>query len=215
MISKKSVALAVLLQIAALPVMNIQELHAGNVGVDVNIHLGNEPRPVLVPEPVYQPEPRYEPEPYYEVEEEVEFIYPRELGFYVAVGVPYDLFYLNNLYFIFRDGRWLRSGSSRGGWVNVSYRELPPTLRRHRIERIRDYRTREYVIYQRDRDHYRGRHRLDKGYWKAARHEDKRYEKEKRRDEKRYEKEHRRDEKRHDKHERREDRHHERGRGRD
>lgn len=217
MISRKTMALAVLLQVAALPVLNIQELYAGNVGVDVNIHLGNQPRPVIVtqPPPVVVAEPVYEPEPYYEVEEEVDFIYPRELGFYVAVGVPYDLFYLNNVYFIFRDGRWLRSGSSRGGWVNVRYRDLPPTLRRHRMDRIREYRTREYVVYQRDRDHYRGRHRSDKGYWKAARHEEKRHQKEQRREDKRYEKEQRRDDRRHDKHDRNEDRHHDRGRGRD
>ena len=218
MISGKTIILAVLLQVAALPFLDTRELHAGNVGVDVNIHLGNQLRPVILPQPppVVVAEPVYEPEPYYEVEEEVEFIYPRELGFYVAVGVPYDLFYLNNAYFIFRDGRWLRSGSSRGGWVNVTYRDLPPTLRRHRMERIREYRTREYVIYQRDRDHYRGRHRSDKGYWKAARHEEKRFEKEQRRDERRYEKHERRDERRHEKHERREDKHHERGhRGRD
>lgn len=200
MMSKKAIAIALLLQVAALPVLDARQLYASNVGVDLNIRLGDQPRPVVVvqPPPVYQPAPVYEPAPYYD-EEEVDFVYPEELGFYVAVGVPYDLFYLNNLYFIYRDGRWLRSRSSRGGWVTVGYRDLPPVLRRHRIERVREYRTREYVVYQRDRDHYRGKHRSDKGRWKEARHEQKRHEKARERDEKRYEKDRRHEEKRYEK----------------
>ena len=206
MVSKKTLALAVLLQAAALPAFSAHEVHASNVGVDLNIRLGGEPRPVIVTEPVYVPAP--EPEPYLEVEEEVEFVYPEELGFYVAVGVPYDLFYLNNSYFVFRDGRWLRSRSSRGGWVTARYRDLPPVLRRHRLERIREYRVREYNVYRRDREHYRGRHRSDKGYWKAVRHEERRAEKEQRREDRRYDKERHREDKRDDKEQRRHDRHH-------
>lgn len=211
MVPARILTLALLLQLAVFP--SVRELRAADVGVDINIRLGGEPRPVIVAEPPYQPEP----EPYYEeVEEEVEFVYPEELGFYVAVGVPYDLFYLNNFYFIFRGGRWLRSPSSRGGWVAVRHRELPPSLRRHRIERIREYRTREYVVYRRDREHYRGRHRLDKGNWKAARHEEKRYEKERRREEKRYQEDRHHAEKRHEEHKRREEKRSEREhRGRD
>lgn len=222
--SRRSIALALLLQVAALPVLSAQELYASsNVGVDVNIHLGNQPRPVVVVPPpavVVAPPPAVVTQtPYYDddVEEEVEFVYPEPLGFYVAVGVPYDLFFYNNSYYMFRDGRWLRSYSSRGRWIPVSYRQLPPPMRRHRIDRIREYRTREYVVYQRDRDHYPGRHRSDKGYWKAAhreekrydkerRHEEKRYDKERRHEDKRYEKEQRREEKRSDRDERRDDR---------
>uniref|UniRef100_C6E3D1 Uncharacterized protein n=1 Tax=Geobacter sp. (strain M21) TaxID=443144 RepID=C6E3D1_GEOSM len=213
--SRKSIALALLLQVAALPVLSAQELYASsNVGVDVNIHLGNQPRPVVVaPPPAVVTQTPY----YDEIEEEVEFIYPEPLGFYVAVGVPYDLFFYNNSYYMFRDGRWLRSYSSRGRWIPVGYRQLPPPMRRHRIDRIREYRTREYVIYQRDRDHYRGRHRSDKGYWKAAHREEKRYDKERRHEEKRYDKERRHEEKRHDKERRHEEKRHDREerRGRD
>lgn len=226
---KWSVQLA--LQVAALPLI-LAQAQAGNVGVDVNIHLGNDPRPVVVtpapaPRPVViAPAPAYQPEPYYnEVEEDVEFIYPQPLGFYVAVGVPYDLFYVNNVYFSFRDGRWYRSPSNRGGWVPVRYRELPSPLRRYRIERIREYRAHEYAVYQRDREHYHGRHRSDRGYWKA-RHEhvkdEKRYAKEQRKEEKRFDKEEKRFEKeqrkehKHEEHERREERDFDRDRhGRD
>ncbi|MBU5613208.1 hypothetical protein [Geomonas azotofigens] len=232
----QQIARALALQAAVVPLM-LAQAQAGNVGVDVNIHLGNEPRPVVVapaPRPVVvapAPVPVYQPDPYYdEPEEEVQFIYPQPLGFYVAVGVPYDLFYFNNVYFSFRDGRWFRSPDNRGRWVPVGYRELPPPLRRYRIERIREYRAREYAVYQRDRDHYHGRHRSDRGYWKARheqqkdekrytkeqRKEEKRYEKEQRKEDLRFEKEQRKEQKRHEHEQRREDRDFDRDRhGRD
>ncbi|MBJ6800369.1 hypothetical protein JFN90_09505 [Geomonas sp. Red259] len=209
----QKIARAFVLQAVALPLI-LSQAQAGNVGVDVNIHLGNERPVVVAPAPARPvvvapaPVPVYQPEPYYDdVEENVEFIYPQPLGFYVAVGVPYDLFYLNNVYFSFRDGRWYRSPDNRGRWVPVGYRELPSPLRRYRIERIREYRTREYAVYQRDRDHYHGRHRSERGYWKA-RHEhqkdEKRYAKEQRKEEQRFEKEQRKEDKRYEKEQRKE-----------
>ena len=87
-----------------------------------------------------------------------EFLYPPELGFGIAVGVPYDLFYFNGLYYIYRGGGWYRSGYWGGDWVRVRTRELPPEFRRYKIGRIHEFRDREYRFYARDRDHYRGRH---------------------------------------------------------
>lgn len=209
-----------LLQAAATFVCSVQLAYAGNVSVNVNL---GAPLPVVVappptvyvpaPEPVYvaPPPPDYdEPLEVIQVEDDIDFVYPNRLGFYVAVGVPYDLFYLNSSYFLYRDGRWLRASSSRGPWVVQRYRELPPGLRRHRVERIREYRNREYAIYRRDRDHYRGKHfRCDKEEWKAQRKEERRYAKEQRKEERRYEKEQRKEERRHEREERRErrDRH--------
>lgn len=225
---KKSLRALVLLQGAAILALSVPAAHAGNVSVNINL---GEPSPVYVapPPPAYVPAPApvyvAPPPPVYvppaeviRVDEDLQFIYPSNLGFYVAVGVPYDLFFLNNSYYLYRDGRWLHAPSSRGPWVVQRYRELPPGLRRHRLERIREYRNREYVIYQRDRDHYRGRHfRSGKEQWKEQRHEvkeqrkeERHFEKEARKDEKRYEKEQRKDEKRRDKEERREDRREER-----
>src|SRR6266567_9525840 len=149
---------------------------ANNVGVDLNIHLGNHPQQVVVREPVAVPPP-----PVVSIEEDVDFVYPPELGFYVAVGVPYDLFYVQNNYYLFRDGRWLRASHSRGPWMVMQRRDLPPGLRRQRIERIRTFRNAEYDIYRHDRDHYRGRHfmtardewkeqrKAEKEHWREAR----------------------------------------------
>ncbi|GFO68090.1 hypothetical protein GMLC_16690 [Geomonas limicola] len=205
---------------------------AAFAGVNVNINLGEPPRTVVVtppPQPVYVPPPApvYVPPPapatvyvpaqppvqFIEVNDDIQFVYPGALGFYVAVGVPYDLFFVNNNYFLYRDGRWLRAPSSRGPWVTTRYRELPPGLRRHRLERIREFRAREYEVYRRDRDHYRGRHfRSAKEEWREQRrdaHEQRKEEhfreKEQRREEKRYEKEQRREEKRAEREERRRD----------
>ena len=85
-----------------------------------------------------------------------EFLYPAELGFGVAVGVPYDMFYLSGIYYVYRGGGWYRTSSYGGSWTRVRNRELPRELSRYRIGRIHEFRDREYRNYSRDRDHYRG-----------------------------------------------------------
>lgn len=129
---------------------------AGNVKVDLNINL-DPYRPVIVREEVYRPPApvRYDLEPDYSRRDEVRFIYPDELGFYVAIGVPYELCYIDRSYYLFRDGRWLQAHNRRGPWVAMGYRELPVVLRQQRIERIRDYRQHGYASHRergRDRD---------------------------------------------------------------
>jgi len=87
-----------------------------------------------------------------------DFLYPPELGFGVAVGVPYDMFYLSGVYYVYRGGGWYSTSSYGGNWRKMGTRELPPELRRHKVSRIREFRDREYRGYSRDRDHYRGKH---------------------------------------------------------
>jgi len=87
-----------------------------------------------------------------------DFLYPPELGFGVAVGVPYDMYYFDGLYFIYRGGGWFRTSSYGGNWIKVRHRDLPPELRRYKIAQIHQYRDREYRSYTKDRDHYRGRY---------------------------------------------------------
>src|SRR6266702_7293438 len=153
------------------------------VGVDLNINIGNRPRVVAPPPPP--------PQANIVIEEEPEFIYPDPLGFYVAIGVPYDLYYLDNAYFLFRGGVWYRARHHRGPWVVVRHNYLPPPLRRHKIERIRSYRDQENVVYQREHDHYRGRRFRPEKEWKEERKE----EHEQRKEDKRWEKEERKQEK--------------------
>ena len=190
MFRRKTGRAAVVALVPAVLALAASGASAGNVGVDLNLHLGNQPQQVVIPAPA-APLPAQvvvrEPGPtaVVTIDDDVDFVYPAQLGFYVAVGVPYDLFYVRNNYYLFRDGRWFRAPGSHGPWVAARYRELPPGLRRHDIERIRAYRSAEYDIYRHDRDHYRGRHfmtrrddwkehrKAEKERWKEARREEK------------------------------------------
>jgi len=164
----------------------VSTAHAGNVGVDVNINHGNQPQQVVVPAPA----------PVINIEQDVDFIYPAPLGFYVAVGVPYDLFYVQSSYYVYRDGRWFRAPDSHGPWMTVPHRDLPPGLRKHKLERIRAYRNAEYDIYRHDRGHYHGKHFMTgKEEWKARRKAEKEYRKEEKREDKEYRKDMKRAEK--------------------
>ena len=124
------------------------------------------------------------------------FIAPSRLGFYVGVDTPYDIVFSSDNYYLYYGNSWHRSGHHNGPWVEVPYREMPPGIRRYRIEQIRSYRDREYRVYRDDQDHYRGRHfrpdREQKEEWKDEHRRDKQEWK----DEKRRDKEERKEEKR-------------------
>lgn len=100
-----------------------------------------------------------------------DFIYPAELGFGVAVGVPYDMFYSNGIYFVYRGGGWYRTSAYGGSWVRVGQRQLPPELRRYNINKIHAFRDREYRVYSNDRDHYRGKRFNPAGERREERHD--------------------------------------------
>ena len=85
-----------------------------------------------------------------------DFIYPSELGFGVAVGVPYDMFYDSGIYYVYRGGGWYRTSAYGGSWVKIGQRQLPPNLRRYNINKIHSFRDREYRSFSKDRDHYKG-----------------------------------------------------------
>jgi hypothetical protein len=86
-----------------------------------------------------------------------EFIAPPSMGFYIAVGVPYDMFYARSHYYMFRNNIWYRASNYNGPWIVYEYRRLPTVLRKHRYEDIVRMRDREYHLYQSDRQHYHGR----------------------------------------------------------
>ena len=111
------------------------------------------PPPRLVaPEPEYYPAPA---ETYFE--EAPQFIYSPTLNMYVAVGVPYDLFYTGSEYFYFNSGRWYRAPYYNGPWSYAPRRSHPAVFARYRIDRLRHYREAEFRRYDRDRAHYDGR----------------------------------------------------------
>lgn len=149
-------------------------VEAGHFKVNMNINL--EPfRPLSLHQEVLPaPQPcRSRPESAALWQDELRFIYPPGLGFYLAVGVPYELCYVNRSYYLFSSGRWLRANSRRGPWIAPSYRELPPALRHQRIEGLREYRqhgtARLREFDRQERERFRGRnHRQygDREFWR-------------------------------------------------
>jgi len=86
-----------------------------------------------------------------------EFLFPKELGFGVAVGVPYDMVYVSGAYYYWRGGAWNRAISYRGPWSPLEPTRLPPELRRHKLAEIRAARSREFKSYWTNKDQYRGK----------------------------------------------------------
>jgi len=121
---------------------------AGDIGI--NLHFGDPRPPVIVaPRPVYRA-----PVPAFYFDTTPDFCYMDSLGFYVALGAPYDLFRYRNDYYIFHEGSWHRSSRINGPWRLVDYRALPPGFRKHKIDKIRRYRDAEYHRRHHDRRDY-------------------------------------------------------------
>jgi len=85
------------------------------------------------------------------------FIAPPSLGFYVAVGVPYDMFLIDTNYYMYRGGGWYVSSGYNGPWAVVQYNRLPRSLRSHKYKQIIIIRDQEYRNYRQDQNHYRGK----------------------------------------------------------
>lgn len=139
--------------------------YASNVDFSVGINIGNQPRvaaPVVVAPPVYAPP--------VVIEEPPEFIAPPELGFYAAVGVPYDLFFVASRYYLCKGNVWYSGPRYNGPWVSVHYRSLPREIRRYPFEKIRYYRDAGYGHYRRGDNPYWERHHFHpEKEWKEQR----------------------------------------------
>src|SRR5215475_6622126 len=96
--------------------------------VSVNVHIG-EPPPVVVYSPptmVLMPEPQM----------------------YVAVGVPYDIYFMSGRYYYLHEGRWFWGPGYGGPWTYVEIERLPPGLRRYKVKQLHEFREREYQVYK-------------------------------------------------------------------
>ncbi len=111
-------------------------LQASDVGFNINLSIGNQPAPRVVrPVPVI-------------IEEPPVFLYPAQLGFAVAVGIPYDLIYIEGRYYLYDDDIWYVGSRYDGPWTVVKHKHLPPGLRKHKVKYIHDCRDREYHSYR-------------------------------------------------------------------
>src|SRR5215467_10109809 len=96
--------------------------------VNVNVQIG-EPPPVVMYSPptmVLMPEPQM----------------------YVAVGVPYDIFFFSGHYYYFHGGHWFWGSGYGGPWTYVAVERLPPGLRRYKVAQLHEFRDREYNGYK-------------------------------------------------------------------
>ena len=86
-----------------------------------------------------------------------DFLFPPELDFGVAVGVPYDMYYLSGTYYYLQGGSWHRSPSYRGPWTVVGLNQLPAKLRKYDLVRIRELRNREFATFWKNKAQYQGK----------------------------------------------------------
>ena len=96
--------------------------------VNVNVHIG-EPAPVVVyapPTMILLPEPQM----------------------YVAVGVPYDIYFVSGRYYYLHGGHWFIGRGYDGPWTYVEVERLPPGLRKFKVKQLHEFREREYRVYK-------------------------------------------------------------------
>jgi hypothetical protein len=145
--------------------------HASNVDFNVDVNIGAPPR-IAVPAPVPAPPPAppaYGVQPVM-IEAPPEFIAPPQLGFYAAVGVPYDLFFVGSNYYLCRGNVWYVGQSYNGPWIIVRHTSLPHALRMHSVEKIRYYRDAGYRDYRRGHNSYWEKHHFHpEKVWKEQR----------------------------------------------
>lgn len=165
-------------------------------GLNVNVNLGVPTPPVYVPAPPPPPPAYVPPAPVMLPEAPPQFVYVPQLGYYVAVGTPYDIAYIGHDYYINTNGGWYRTSYYGGPLVRVERRQWPPLLVRHNMGEFRRFREAEFRRYDRDREHYRGRmHRPE--LRREERHEVKKEEHREQRNEERHDERHDGDRDRH------------------
>ena len=96
--------------------------------LSINVHIG-EPPPVVVYSPptmVLLPEPQM----------------------YVAVGVPYDIYFMSGNYYYLHGDHWFWGPGYGGPWTYVAFEKLPPGLRKFKVKQLHEFREREYRAYK-------------------------------------------------------------------
>lgn len=149
-------ASAALLLISAVPSMLHGESWPYQMYEEYYEGASRPPLPAQAREPSPQTQPHLRKE---QVQKQVSptFLFPPELGFGVAVGVSYDMFYLSGSYFTVEEGRWSRGATFRGPWSPISSGRLPPQLLKYDVATMRRMRNDEFKAYSADRAGYRGK----------------------------------------------------------
>jgi hypothetical protein len=67
---------------------------------------------------------------------------------YVAVGVPYDIYFVGGRYYYLHGSNWFWGPAYGGPWTYVAVERLPPGLRRYKVVQLHEFRDREYRVYK-------------------------------------------------------------------
>jgi uncharacterized membrane protein YgcG len=106
--------------------------------VNINVNIGAPPPVVVVERPT--------------------MVYLGEPGLFVAVGVPYDIYFVSGRYYYFHGNNWFWAAGYGGPWVHVVHKSLPPGLQKYKIVQLRDFREREYRVYKVQGPKFKGKH---------------------------------------------------------
>jgi len=106
--------------------------------VNINVNIGAPPPVVVVERP--------------------HMLYLNEPAVYVAVGVPYDIFFVGGRYYRYHGDHWFYASGYNGPWVYVVDKSLPPGLRKYKVVQLREYREREYHVYKVEGSKFKGKH---------------------------------------------------------
>src|SRR5678815_3689308 len=90
------------------------------------------------------------------VRERPTMVYLAEPGMFVAVGVPYDIYFLSGRYYYLHGDNWFWASGYDGPWVVVQRKSLPPGLQKYKIVQLRDFREREYKVYKVQGSNFKG-----------------------------------------------------------
>lgn len=124
----KKVAVSGFITLVALIAMEGMLAVPARAEVNINVNIGPPPPVVVVERPT--------------------MLYLGEPGLFVAVGVPYDIFFVSGRYYYFHGNNWFWASGYGGPWVHVVHKGLPPGLQKHKIVYLREYREREYRVYK-------------------------------------------------------------------
>jgi hypothetical protein len=115
-------------------ILPVTQSHAAHVNFNVGVNVGVPVAPVYAAPPVAITAPP-------------DFIAPPELGFYVAVGVPYDMFFYGDRYWLCRGNVWYSAPYYNGPWVSVGFGNVPYLIRKYPLNRVHYFRDNYYRRY--------------------------------------------------------------------
>ncbi len=78
-------------------------------------------------------------------------------GVYAVVGSPYDLFFLDGVYFYFHGGHWYSAVGYNGPWNRSGFKGLPPGLRKNKLMTLQGLRDKEYRTFKAHGSAYKGK----------------------------------------------------------